>query len=164
MFSAFRPYGECFVFGGFHDFALSRSFVVDAAEVQNAVDDDAVQFFVIGFAEGFGVGAHGVEADKEVAAHDVVCAIVKRDDVGVVVVVEILAVHFQYLFVIAKDIGHFAHFFAITCSYGFNPGRVGAAFDSRHFHVDGLIRNHANVSKSEGWPRLPLVMSLPRCL
>ena len=34
------------VFGHFHDFALARTFVVDAAEVEYAVDDDTVELFV----------------------------------------------------------------------------------------------------------------------
>ena len=74
------------VLGGFHQLTLTGAFVVEAAEVEDAVDDDAVQFLVVRLAELLGVGAHGVERDDEVAADGVAFAIVEGDDVGVVVV------------------------------------------------------------------------------
>ena len=36
------------------------------------MDDDAVELVVVGLAEEFGIGAHGVEADDNVAVDDVV--------------------------------------------------------------------------------------------
>ena len=35
-------HGQCTVFGSFHQFALTRSLVIDTAKVQNAVNNDAV--------------------------------------------------------------------------------------------------------------------------
>ena len=58
--SLFSQQCQCLVFGGFHYFALAWAFVVDAAEVEDAVDDDAVEFFVVGLVKLLGVGAHGV--------------------------------------------------------------------------------------------------------
>ena len=55
---------ECTVFGCFHYLAFARTFVVDAAEVEYAVDDDSVEFFVVCRVLQFGVGAHGVERDE----------------------------------------------------------------------------------------------------
>ena len=55
---------ECTVFGCFHYLAFARTFVVDAAEVEYAVDDDSVKFFVVCRVLLFGVGAHGVERDE----------------------------------------------------------------------------------------------------
>ena len=55
---------ECTVFGCFHYLAFARTFVVDAAEVEYAVDDDSVEFFVVRRVLLFGVGAHGVERDE----------------------------------------------------------------------------------------------------
>ena len=40
---------------GFHDLALARPLVVDAAEVQYAVDDDAVELVLVGLAKLLGV-------------------------------------------------------------------------------------------------------------
>ena len=39
------------VFGGFHQLALAGAFVVEAAEVEYAVDDDAVELLVVRLAE-----------------------------------------------------------------------------------------------------------------
>ena len=47
-----RQYRQSFVFVSFHDFAFSGSFIVDAAEVEDAVDDGTVEFFVVGGVEG----------------------------------------------------------------------------------------------------------------
>ena len=44
--------GEGTVFGGFHQLALAGTLVIDAAEVEDAVDDGTVEFFVVGGVEG----------------------------------------------------------------------------------------------------------------
>ena len=49
-----------FIFCRFHDLALSRAFVVDATEVQDAVDDDAMELLVVGLMEELGIGADGI--------------------------------------------------------------------------------------------------------
>ena len=74
------------VLGSFHDFSFTRTFVVNAAEVENAVDDDAMQFGIVVSAKKLRVGANGVEADEQVATQFVALAIVEGDDVGIVVV------------------------------------------------------------------------------
>ena len=102
-----NPFRECLVLGGFHDFALARTLVVDAAQVQDAMDDDAVQLGVIRGIELFGIGAHRVEADKQVARNAVSFGIVEGDDVGVIIVLQVLAVHLQYLLIGAEDVGYF---------------------------------------------------------
>lgn len=48
-------HGEGLVLGGLHDFAFARPFVVDAAEVQHAVYDDAVQLVHVFLAKLRGV-------------------------------------------------------------------------------------------------------------
>ena len=95
------------VLGSFHDFSFTRTFVVNAAEVENAVDDDAMQFGIVVSAKKLGVGANGVEADEQVATQFVALAIVEGDDVGIVVVLQVLAVHLQYFLVVTEKIGDF---------------------------------------------------------
>ena len=84
------------------------------------MDDDAVEFFFIGGGLLFGVGSDCVETDEEVARNGVfvthhffVFAIVEGDNVCIVVMLEILSVDFQYLFVVAEDVGYAAHFLAV---------------------------------------------------
>ena len=40
---------ESGIFGGFHDFAFARAFVVDAYEVKHTVNEHAVEFVIIVF-------------------------------------------------------------------------------------------------------------------
>ena len=85
-----RKEGQGAVFGGFHDFAFAGAFVVDAAEVEDAVNDDAVELLVVGGAETGGVvrgdellavRQYGVEADEHIAAYHIGAAVVEGDDV-----------------------------------------------------------------------------------
>ena len=51
---------QCRVLGSLHLFTLARSFVVQPTKVQNAMNDDAMQFFVVGFAKQFGIRAYRI--------------------------------------------------------------------------------------------------------
>ena len=125
---------SAFVFGGFHDFPFSRSFVVNAAKVQDAVDDDAVQLpFVVIAGKLFGVGAYRIQADEEVAAQAVAFAVVESDDVRVVIVLKVLAVHFEDFLVRTEDVGYFADSLVVGGGNGFDPFRCFALLDCGHF-------------------------------
>ena len=50
-----RALCQGFVFCLLHDFTLSRTFIVDAAEMQNAMNDDTVEFLLVCLAEEFGI-------------------------------------------------------------------------------------------------------------
>lgn len=101
------------VLGAFHYLALSRTLVVDAAEVQYAVYDHPVQLLIIVFAVQFGVGFHGVERYYYVAAHDVVLVVVEGYDVRVIVVSEIFAVHLENLLVVHEHVANVTHALSI---------------------------------------------------
>ena len=70
------------------------------------MDDDTVQFLVVGGPEQFGIGAHGVQGDICIANEYVSLAIVKTDMVGVVVVSDELAVDAQDFLVVHEDVVH----------------------------------------------------------
>ena len=53
-------HGKCLVLSSFHLFTLTGSFVVKAAEVQDAVDDHTVELLVVGASEFVGIGEDGV--------------------------------------------------------------------------------------------------------
>ena len=83
-----------------HFLAFLVGVVVYATEVQNAMDDDTVQFLVVGGPEQFGVGEYGVQRNICVANEYVSLAVVKADMVGVVVVSDELAVDAQDFLVV----------------------------------------------------------------
>lgn len=127
--SAFYPSlaeGERSIFCGFHDFTFARSFIVDAHEVEHAMNEHTVEFVVIVFTQHLGIGAHGIEGDVEVACQHCSCTIIKGDDVGVVVVLEILPISGEYLFVIAEDIVDFSQSAIVLRSDTAQPGFFGA--------------------------------------
>ena len=107
--------------------------------MQNAMDDDAVQLLFIGKAKTFGVCAYGVEADEEVAADEFgTAAVVKGDDVCVVVVLQKLTVDAQDFLVINEDVVDVACATTIGGSYSTNPGCDDSLVDRRHLDVYGL--------------------------
>ena len=80
------------------------AFVFYAAQVEDAVYDDAVQLVFEALSVFLGVAFDGVEADEYVAAYPVAFGVVEGDDVGVVVVLQVLPVDFQDAAVVAKDV------------------------------------------------------------
>lgn len=62
-----------------------------------------------------------VDADVDVARDDVAGGVVEGDDVGVVVVLQILIVDFKNLFVAAEDVVYFADASFVVAGNGFNP-------------------------------------------
>ena len=83
------------------------------------MDDDPVQFtFVVVIGELFRIGAYGIEADEEVTAKAVAFTVVESDDICVIIVLQILAVHFEYLLVRAEDVGDFTDSFSVSGGYG----------------------------------------------
>ena len=81
----------------------------------------------------FGVGADRIQADEEVAAQAVALAVVESDDVRVVIVLQVLAVHLQDLLVRAEDVGYFADSLPVGGGNGLDPLRGFAFLDCRAF-------------------------------
>ena len=113
------PHRQRLILRLLHNLPFSRPFVIDAAKVEDAVDDDPVQFtFVVVIGELFRIGAYGIEADEEVTAKAVAFTVVESDDICVIIVLQILAVHFEYLLVRAEDVGDFTDSFSVSGGYG----------------------------------------------
>ena len=72
--------------------------------MQDTMDDDAMEFLVIRMTELVGIGENGIERNDNITADGILLRIVERDDVGIVVVSQILVVHLQNLVVIDKKI------------------------------------------------------------
>lgn len=136
------PHGQRTVLGSLHDFALAGSLVVDAAEVEYTVYDDAVQLLIIFGGKLLAVALHRVETDEEVATDDIALGIVEGDDVGVVVVLQELAVDLEDALVVAEDVAHVAHLLAIGGGYGAYPCSGLALLDGWHHGAFGVIGNH----------------------
>ena len=77
--SAFEQ-GESLVLILLHDFSLSRALVVDAAEVQDAVDDDAMKLIIVGLAKLLDIGTHGIERNHDVAVNHIILIVIEGDD------------------------------------------------------------------------------------
>ena len=130
-----RQNGQRAVLVRFHDFALARSFVVDAAQMEDAMDDGAVQLFVVRGMELLRVRADSVEANEQIAPDAVACRIVECNDIGIIIVLEVLAIHLQNLRVGAKDVAHVAYALAIRPGHFAHPARHSLLVDSRKFRV-----------------------------
>lgn len=87
-----------------HYFTLAGAFIVDAAKVEDTVNDDTMELALIGSTHQFGIGGYGVERQEYVAADTASACIVEGDDVGVIIVTKKLAVDLENLFISTEDI------------------------------------------------------------
>ena len=110
----FRQNSQSFIFVFFHDFPFSGAFIVDAAQVEDAMDDGAVEFFVVGCFKLFRICFYRIQADEKIARYLVATGIIECDDVGVIIVLQVLAVYFQDLVVGTKDIADIPCLFSAT--------------------------------------------------
>ena len=72
------------------------------------MDDGTVEFLVVGSVEGFGISLHRVETDKQVAGDLIAARVIERDDIRIIIMLEVLAVYFQNLLVGAEDVADIA--------------------------------------------------------
>ena len=115
-----------------HDLSLSRTLVVDATEVQDAMDDDAMELTLVGLVELLRIRAHGVEADDDVAGYLVAFGIIKGNDVGVIVVSQELAIASENTLVIDEFVADRTQSLAMKLGDLTNPGADVTAADGRH--------------------------------
>ena len=108
-----------------------------SGEMQQSVDDDAMQFVGEGSVHLLGIAGYGIEGDIDVAVHTRTRGIIKSNDVGVVVVLEELAIDRKDLLVVAEDIMEFAHGKTILRSHGTNPTLDLRNVERREFYIFG---------------------------
>ena len=75
----------------FHDFTLARPFVIDSAKVKDTMNDHPVQLCFVSGTELFSIGAYGVETDEKITGNPIAFTIVERNDIRVIIVLQILA-------------------------------------------------------------------------
>lgn len=124
---------------GFHDLALAGPFVVDAAEVEDSVDDGAVKLLDRIGVERLGIGAHRVEADEDIARDLVAARIVEGDHVRVIVMLEILPVHLQNLLVRAEDVADVARLLAVRGCHLLDPCADSGLVDGGECRPLGVV-------------------------
>lgn len=88
--------------------------VVITNQMQEAVDDDAVKFIGKGGSIKGGVFAHGIDRDEKVSAKGIALAIVKGDNVRVIIVLQIFYIDIQYIFIGTKYNGNVAELLALA--------------------------------------------------
>ena len=120
-----------------HDLTLARALVVDATEVQDAMDDDAMEFALVGLIELLGIGAHGVEADDNIARNLITLGIIEGDDVGVIVVSKELAIAVENTLIVDELVANFAQPLAMELGNLANPGADVTSTNSRHCNALG---------------------------
>ena len=140
-----------FLFGSHLCFGFGR-LVGLPCEMQQAVDNDTVQFVEEWCAYLFGVGGNGVERDIDIAIHARTRAIIKGDDVRIIVVLQELVVHRQNLLIVAEDIVEVAYCKAILGCHCTNPTLYLRKRKRGHGNVVCVEGNHREV-KTEMWKK-----------
>ena len=87
------------------------------------MDEDAQQFMVKRGGNHLRVAPHGVKRDEDVAIETLGGGVVEGDDIGVVVVLQELAVDRKNLLVVSEQVVDITHTIAVLCRYSTNPTR-----------------------------------------
>jgi len=124
--------GKRFILILFHDFPLAWLLVVDAAEMQDAVDDDTMELALEGLSELLCIGAHRFESDDDVTGNFVAFGIIEGDDVGIKVMLQVLPVAGQDAFIIDKLVAYRAQTLAMKLGDLANPRADVTPANGRH--------------------------------
>ena len=81
--------------------------------MQDSMDDNPMQFFIIWTTVFVGIGEDGVQRDHQVSINHLSFCIVEGDNVSIVVVTQKLVVGFQNLFIVNEEIADIADFLAV---------------------------------------------------
>lgn len=120
---------------GLHYLAFAGTLVVDAAKMQDAVDDDAHQFAAVWHSELLSVGGYGIEGDHNVAGDAGCPGIVESDDVGVVVMGDEFAVGLEDILVVHEKVVDVAGGEAMQFGHPANPFPGFVKIDVGHFYA-----------------------------
>lgn len=115
-----------------HDLTFARTFIVDPAQMQNPVDYDAHQFAPVWLTKLIGIGADSIERYDDIAGYSALVGIIESDYVGIVIMIEKLAVDLQYLFVVAEKVAYLPHSPALPGRYVEYPFFDGGIIERGH--------------------------------
>ena len=119
--------------------------VVVTDQVQDAMDNHAIKFVLeLGPIEG-GVLPDGIHADEQVAADSVALAIVERDDVGEVIVLQVLHIHVQDVVVRTENDGNVTQAPDLAFGNQFEPAVGKPLLLEGKFRILGEIRDHNRI-------------------
>ena len=104
-----------------HNLTFARTFVVDPTQMQNAVDDDAHQFAPIWLVDEIKL--------------EQLNGVIESDYVGIVIMIEKLAVDLQYLFVVAEKVAYLPHSPALPGRYIDDPFFDGGKIERWHINA-----------------------------
>ena len=68
-----------------------------------------------------GIRTNSIEANEDITTQAVTFTIVKGNDIGIIIMLQVFAVYLQYSLVIAEEIGDFTNSLLVRCSYRFYP-------------------------------------------
>ena len=111
-------------------------------EMQEAVYDNAMEFVEESGSYLLGIALYCVKRDVDISIYACACSIIKGNDVGIVVVLEELAVNGKNLFVVAENIVEFANRKVVLGSYGTNPTLNLRIVESREVDIFRRKMNH----------------------
>ena len=86
-----------------------------------------------------GIARHGVAAYEYVARYGVAFGVVERDYIGIIVVLQLLFVYFQYLAVVAEYVRYFSALLAVRRRHLFYPRSELAAAERGNGYAFGII-------------------------
>lgn len=96
--------GQSLILVKLHDFTLARAFVINSAQMEQTVRYDTMKLTIGRDSKFQGIAGHGVKRDENLAVEFRATAIVKRDNVGVIIVMDKLTVHVEDTPVITKHV------------------------------------------------------------
>ena len=114
-------------------------------EMQQAVDNNTMQFMKERYTHLLGIGGNRVQRNINITIHACARGIIKGDDVGIVVVLEKLLIDGENLPIIAEDIVEVAYGIAILRSSALDPLFDFAEVNGRHGDVVSLEGDHIRV-------------------
>ena len=97
--------------------------------------NDTMQLALIRLRHQLGIGCNRIETDKQIARNSTLGTIVKRNDIGVIIVLQKGPIDLYNALVIAKYIGNIATTLTIMSRYTMHPIGYLTAVDIGHFNV-----------------------------
>ncbi len=112
---------QCCVFSSAHAANVGWALVFETQSMQNAMNHDPVKFVAAGESKLFGIVTNSVNADVRLHNQMLGGAVVKGDDVRIVVVLQKLAIDVQEIFVAAEDELNVLNAAVVPACNGSNP-------------------------------------------